>query len=773
MLRRALHSRRSLWPHTRKSWIISLSLVSILLLIITHFTSHDRVIMVQSKQYNNPISTSSRYSGYSKNLTSMRRPVRPEPWDTLISKVEIPLFNMEPVSPLEILPQYDEDIKNKKLNNWNPTKLKQLKKFDLLDDSIKCKFYFRNLFAMDMNWSNDLDIISFDINDHDKEFYEKIEKKFNIQLSEIDKETDSDYYSNSTRYYKRKYEIGLAFQRMRIYESCFMHETPPIELSEIFNSNNDTDLETTILTNLHETYSEIYSMVEHDDYLGDYQQSNFKDSNQFDLEHRMFPFIESFSNAEEFKNVIPRIRRNAKLLPNGHLPILNSENKTDSYEFKYDSTKSIWSNWQLMSLAKRGIVLSFADEHITWALKLLATLRYQNTKLPIQIVMKDGEISRENIAKLSDAATGFLHLDSSDVNATFTELDLSFIDVTNTLSTNYKKSFEKFKSKWVATMFNLFEEFIFLDIDTISYVDMDYYFNTEQYLDSGSLFYRDRTLTFKLPEEKCVGIFEGISPKLFEAKYFHNYPVIQREYVLEQCEKYLTIEEILFRRFFKDKFAFQMESGLLTIDKNQHILPLVMGSFMHLARKVGSCAYGDKEYFWLGFVAAGHKFRFDEMNPAAIGKYDKKGKDSGEICAIQLAHISSDHHLLWLNGGGNNCKVDGEYKIDWKSNNAYVHDNFKSEKELQDYYEKTPVPCDFAIISDDNGDSWGQRSHHCHGYEWCARYSRELKDYSYSARQHRGTLVEFSKEERDYIYYSNEIWAIYDQAWTGSLELID
>lgn len=68
---------------------------------------------------------------------------------------------------------------------------------------------------------------------------------------------------------------------------------------------------------------------------------------------------------------------------------------------------------------------------------------------------------------------------NTDVKLPETKLDeiknaipqtLFFLDITKTLNHCAIGSYTFFKNKWLATMFNLFEEFSLLDIDVINYV---------------------------------------------------------------------------------------------------------------------------------------------------------------------------------------------------------------------------------------------------------------------------------------------------------------
>ncbi|EDO15834.1 hypothetical protein Kpol_1057p22 [Vanderwaltozyma polyspora DSM 70294] len=676
-----------------------------------------------------------------------------------LSQIKIKPIDEVPVTPMELIPTYDDMIDLKKDTFWNPLTKQYYKKFEELDLESRCAFYFRHLYTMNEKWSNSLSTVSFLINDVDEKALDKMKDKHGIMLA--DEET--------IKLHKRKNDIGLAFQRLRLYDTCFL-QNEDVNMERIFKrddgheSNNNDEAE---------DIEKVLKKADNEYTKREIQEPPELEYDQYDFEHRMFPFLNHF-NKDNFTTLIPKITMvDGKTLEKGYLPILNPDDgtMTGSSTFEYDPTISFWSNWNKMSgiVGKRGIILSFADGHLDYATKLITTFKYQGNKLPIQIIYKTGDLNSQTIKILQRVATDmdidYAKIDTEDERTPVPQ-QLIFVDITDTLNKDVIGNYKKYKNKWLAVTFNLFEEFIFMDIDAISYVDMNYYFETEEYKKTGTIFFRDRILLFNTVD-RCVPIFDTLQPKIKEAKYFGNFPFIDRDYVTDECEKNLSVEEVIFKRYFDDHYQHQMEAGLLAVDKTRHVIPMVIASMLHMSKKTEICNYGDKDFFWIGFVVAGHPYSFHSVNAGTVGKYERKKKTStteeGSICAIQIAHMSHDDHLLWLNGGANNCKVDSAKK-DWahEKMGPFLKKKFKTFERLKKWYSVDPIDTEYGMVSADRYDAWGGYIGNCKGYVWCLHYSKKLKDFSFDETVERGRLINFSKDEQAQLLATNTVWTTFN-----------
>ncbi|QLG74112.1 hypothetical protein HG535_0F06240 [Zygotorulaspora mrakii] len=610
---------------------------------------------------------------------------------------------------------------------------------------------------MNEKWKNDLSTMAFGIKDFKDEDIEKFKDSDGFAM--IDEE--------SVRMFKKRNDIALAFERMRIYDTCLMQDET-VNLQETFEQKRETNLvQGTQNKKEKREFSGVSSGT---------RDENYRKFDQYDFEHRMFPFIRQF-NHDNFSQIIPKFTSPFnKVLKQGDIPIFDPKspmvNKVINYV--YDPTKSFWKNWNLMSApGSRGIVLSFADSHLAMALKLIATLRFQGNKLPIQVIYKKGDLSEDTIEKISYAARSpnVTLPETKYGNPANEPQEIWFLDVTNTLADNMISEFSHWKGKWLAVLFNLFDEFVFLDIDAINYIDLNDYFESPEYKRTGTVYFRDRVLSAPVSNQ-CTAIFESLPPKLLEMKYFSNRPFIHSEYLDEDCEKDLTTEEKIYKRFFMDNFQHQMESGLFAISKSKHHIPLVISMTLHLAKKVGSCGWGDKEYFWLGFVVAGRPFSFNEVPAASVGTYQEKKdldlnrkEEAGEVCSIQVSHISVDGKLLWLNGGSNNCKAPGAAEKDWNDEKLKSFTGtFDSLEALKEYYEVTPIDTSRAVIPHESSGVWYRRDLHCNGYAWCAKYQSILKEYSFDRKKFRGKIVEFDPKDVIFTTAMNYVWSHYDDS---------
>ncbi|CCH62306.1 hypothetical protein TBLA_0H00130 [Henningerozyma blattae CBS 6284] len=643
-----------------------------------------------------------------------------------------------PFSPLDIIPDFDSMAKLQQKASWNPFSKLANPQFHELSLQDRCNFYFRQLYNMNEDWSNDYHIILFDIAD--------------IQIDSKEEKSGSILGDEELlRIHRKKNDVKLALQRLRIYDRCFI-QNDDISIKGIF--------EDTVKSEVANSLNKRNAM-----------KNIFTNYDQWDFEHRMFPFLRFFNN-RNIHEMFPKIRYGTEMLDRWTIPILTDKTrlhaKFSNYEF--DRDQSFWVNWNRMSknVARRGIIMSFTDKEVDWAIRLLVSLRYQGNTLPIQIIYTDGDLTDENIQRLIFAAQNgnvrVPYKNGAPRPGQLTVQEIMFLDVTKMLDSNFVEDF-KFKGKWLASFFNLFEEHIFLDADTVPYVDLNYFFNTQEYNQTGTLFFRDRIFKGKMSGQ-CNALFESIHPLLPENKYFDNKRFIDEDYVENECEQFLNQNERIYKRFFKDGKADQMDSGLYVIDRTSHIIPLIMGATLHMLR-VSGCIYGDKEFFWLGFLASGHSFAFDSMAPAAYGDLDRRSKPSPEdyveICSTQLAHLNSDLHMLWTNGGSNNCKMgDDIAKKDWENPKIkWPKTKFKTEHEMKEWYEDA-IDSKYAVIAEDNDQGWGKKTLACSNSNWCARYEVKFREFSYNELALRGTLVEFTDDEFKHLRNINEIWSYLD-----------
>ncbi|SCU81567.1 LAFA_0C05842g1_1 [Lachancea sp. 'fantastica'] len=673
---------------------------------------------------------------YSK-LSQYRPDARPKPLMLSPNGVSVvdyhridPSITAQPIegtklSPLELIPTFNGDMHRRYKESWDFLgRGHRFKQFGDLSKEAQCYFYFHKVYTLTPNWSNDYTKWDFIINDDSLSLEDDVDDATREALMD----------------HRREFAMSLGTERMRMYDTCFVSEAAEeVDMAKMFRTMEQTD-------------------------------SSLGPNLQWDFEQRMWPFVAPF-NATSFDNIIPKIiNPQGQTLEKGYLPVINHNNNeeatTRAVKYVYDEKHSFLWNWNHMSstVAPRGIVLSFGDGQLELASKLIAHFRFTGNELPIQVVTK-GDIARETIDTIHKLAQ------SDDINFPHTDYkhgknvkqNVWFVDVSPTLHPLVIDSFERFKNKWLATGLNLFEEYAFVDTDAINYVDMNFFFDETDYVNTGALFFKDRFLEETIAEKKCPAMIETLPPSLLEGYFFDHFPAIISDYVEEQCESLLNPKELTFKDYFFEIKKHQMDSGLVVVHKNSHISALMISLMMHMTPKLGGCSYGDKEFFWLGFYVSGHDYSFHTSRPGASGtvindpKVDKQIKQrKSEVCSITISHLDPDHGLLWLNGGAQNCKFDVS-KQDWDSEGLHMSSKFSSFEEMKSSYSG-PIKMLAGIIPAEKKGAWGKPDQRCKGYYYCARYERHNKPYSFNKVFEKGQLVTFTPDQKDKYNAINTVW---------------
>lgn len=142
-------------------------------------------------------------------------------------------------------------------------------------------------------------------------------------------------------------------------------------------------------------------------------------------------------------------------------------------------------------------MLSIGDGHVEDTVKLIHLLRALNNKLPIQIVYYDN-LAKETKDKIVTAAREVMVTVPKSfelVSRLFPEDYLTnglpqqevwFVNTYNAIHANFKKKFHKFSNKFLATIFNSFNEFILVDADTVLMQNPEYFFQLPGYKNTGT-----------------------------------------------------------------------------------------------------------------------------------------------------------------------------------------------------------------------------------------------------------------------------------------------
>lgn len=448
-----------------------------------------------------------------------------------------------------------------------------------------------------------------------------------------------------------------------------------------------------------------------------------------DVEIRIFPFLRKYSNLKELWPDIIHANHWTQI-PMFNNPVLEGRDI-----WKLDDHYSFWYNWVNMASGK-GIVLSLSPRHADQFKKLLLTLEEIGNSLPIQIIHNGMELSE-----------GFM----LDIKA-FIELrglsqQVYFVNISPLIDPQYSdKYISFFINKWMALLFNTFSEVILLDADVVSFVPIDSYFNLPEYKETGILLYKDRDMPVENTFDYCIEAFKKLFPSGEELHFMGHKPIFS-DASLEggPDPTEASTESRIFYNFFQKKHLHHVDSGLVVIDRRKKIGSITLSTMLHINGKIQRCVYGDKELFWLGQLFSGENYRVDSNNAAIVGRLQELEDGTSEVCATQLAHVTSGGELIWLNGGLQGCKVEDSAKMDFDHDAEYFTKKYGNPAALQGLYD-LPLSIEAYVIPEIELHPW-TKALECKQYTYCAR-----------ARNGEGLADKFTNEQSKMYHKISEKW---------------
>jgi len=171
--------------------------------------------------------------------------------------------------------------------------------------------------------------------------------------------------------------------------------------------------------------------------------------------------------------------------------------------------------------------------------------------------------------------------------------------------------------------FSSFEEVILIDADAVFLQNPDLLFSDPDYLLTGCLLYKDRTLE---------------NPEGQQDFMTHMLPSIS--------------ERIRLSRFFNQKTRFEIESGVVVVDKNEFFQSILLACRLNSLQErlfLRSKIYGDKETYWIAMEMLGQVYSVSPHKVGLIG-FLKTGDELGVRVCGNLLHIK-DNLPMWMNGG--------------------------------------------------------------------------------------------------------------------------
>ncbi|KAJ5561351.1 hypothetical protein N7535_004181 [Penicillium sp. DV-2018c] len=294
----------------------------------------------------------------------------------------------------------------------------------------------------------------------------------------------------------------------------------------------------------------------------------------------------------------------------------------------------------------RGIVFTAGDNHASFLLAVIPSLRALGCELPVEVMyLGDSDLGEDFRAEL-EALPGVV---TRDLSAMVSDEGWRLTG---------------WAGKPFSILFSSFREVIFIDADSLFFVNPEVLFNDEDYVRTGALFFKDRMI---MPESKKRWL-QQILPK----------PISK---LVRQS------------RMWTGESGHMQESGVVVVDKWTHFVALLLVSRMNGPDRDGDknsgivgtydMVYGDKETFWIGWELAGDtSYAFHpgaagtmgviqdsgNFNPtndlpasnldrelaATVTKRPRKMAPGHEsdltICSPQLLHLDRDRRPLWFNG---------------------------------------------------------------------------------------------------------------------------
>lgn len=246
----------------------------------------------------------------------------------------------------------------------------------------------------------------------------------------------------------------------------------------------------------------------------------------------------------------------------------------------------------------KGIVICTGNKHFKLTLVALGALELIGNELPIEVIYSTtNDLSLENRQELEKLYPKIRLIDLSS-----TSLNDSYLELRG------------WEIKPFAVLASQFQQVILMDADVLFLEKPSILFENSYYLETGSLFFYDRTT-------HSADTIHWIRT-LFSQNNTQNIPQHTQESGVVLIDKARVL------------------TGLLSICKlNDH----------HEREKVTyQRLYGDKDTWWLGFHLIQMPYSFIPTFTAAIGHVKHTGHQ--EVCG-HILHLDEKYRPIWWNGG--------------------------------------------------------------------------------------------------------------------------
>ncbi|GMM55978.1 hypothetical protein DAKH74_025940 [Maudiozyma humilis] len=436
----------------------------------------------------------------------------------------------------------------------------------------------------------------------------------------------------------------------------------------------------------------------------------------------------------------------------------------------------------------RGIVTTMAVDEVDYFQRLLRVLVKLKNRLPIQIIVTNTSDMVELRAQLKDVVR-----DSGQV--------VQILDASEVLNEPFvQRNVRGFLNKWIATMFNTFAEFIFIDADVVPFKQLNEFFADKAYRNQGLLVFRDRDIGHVKLESRCRTALYNLEPSERETELlgthweFNLSSTVARSSdfhlsKLAQNKKQHSANNDITRRgteqevydmFFNQLMLHQVDSGLVVMRKDRTTYGSLLIAFqLNMAEELDECVHGDKEYFWLGPLVAGSSYAIDANRPGAVGatyteviSSDTRGSESLKgtdktrtgICSTQIGHYSTRGELLWLNGGAKICKNPNAAENDFRVYTDFMTERYNNVDNLAEIYN-SPLVIDGVVVPAYNSTETGwMQTRECAQFRFCAYVDSSTDSVSRDDRNKDrspalGSVIKFTQKQTEYYNELATIWA--------------
>lgn len=219
--------------------------------------------------------------------------------------------------------------------------------------------------------------------------------------------------------------------------------------------------------------------------------------------------------------------------------------------------------------AGRGIVLSAGTEQVPFLLASIPAMRELGCTLPIEIMYLGEEDISEEYREILEMIPGVI---TRDIKKMVRDAGWELAG---------------WAAKPFAMLFSSFQEVIFIDADAIFFQNPESLFEDPQYVETGALFFKDRSL---FPESK-------------------------RRWLKQILPKPIS-KSAKSTRLWSGESGHMQESGVVVVDKWRHFVEMLLVTRMNGPDRDGDedkdivgiydMVYGDKETFWLAWELLGN-----------------------------------------------------------------------------------------------------------------------------------------------------------------------